>query len=358
MPKISVIIPVYNVEKYLSECLDSIINQTFKDIEIICIDDGSTDNSHLILEEYVKKDSRIKIVEQKNQGAGASRNKGIECATGEYLHFMDSDDALYQDAYSKIFEILENNNFPNVIRFAGRAFDERKQCYITKKIYEQKSIPQERVNTLFDINNDINLVHKITVVPWLGFIRRDFVLNNNLRFNKLKVCNDRSFFIESLLLSEKFYITNILAVKHRVNVPNSLKDIRHIHYHCMFDSINIIKDFCKTNNIVPNTYKIIMLYEFRDVFKCYNQFTEKHKMSYSFFKDIISFCKEIDVEKYTPEIKSIYYYPTFCELKSIKENWILFNYIKKFFFNCCIIFSHKHYILLNCIKISIRRKKK
>ena len=92
MPKISVIIPVYNVEKYLRECLDSLLNQTFKDIEIICVNDGSTDGSLNILNEYASKDSRFIIINQNNQGLSAARNNGLNVAKGDYVAFLDSDD--------------------------------------------------------------------------------------------------------------------------------------------------------------------------------------------------------------------------------------------------------------------------
>ena len=88
VPKVSVIIPVYNVEKYLRECLDSVINQTLKDIEIICVDDGSTDSSGKILDEYAQKDKRIKVIHQENQGLGAAHNVGIDLAKGEYIGFV------------------------------------------------------------------------------------------------------------------------------------------------------------------------------------------------------------------------------------------------------------------------------
>ena len=92
MPKISVIIPIYNVEKYLRQCLDSVVNQTIKDIEIICINDGSTDNSQAILNEYAKKDERFVVINQVNQGLSVARNNGLNSATGKYVAFIDSDD--------------------------------------------------------------------------------------------------------------------------------------------------------------------------------------------------------------------------------------------------------------------------
>ena len=90
--KVSVIIPLYNVENYLKQCLDSVVNQTLKEIEIICINDGSTDNSKQILEDYARKDDRIKIINRKNSGQGVARNVGIKYAKGEYIGFVDSDD--------------------------------------------------------------------------------------------------------------------------------------------------------------------------------------------------------------------------------------------------------------------------
>ena len=101
MPKVSVIVPVYNVEKYLGECLDSVLRQTLKDIEIVCVDDGSTDSSAKILADYAAKDSRIKVVTQANAGLSAARNAGMDAASGEYVCFIDSDDWIVDDAMER-----------------------------------------------------------------------------------------------------------------------------------------------------------------------------------------------------------------------------------------------------------------
>lgn len=110
MAKISIIVPVYNVEKYLEKCLDSLTNQTIQDLEFICINDGSTDNSLKILEHYAQTDSRIKIFNQKNAGISVTRNKGIELATGEYIAFCDSDDWVDLDFYEKLYKSATKNN--------------------------------------------------------------------------------------------------------------------------------------------------------------------------------------------------------------------------------------------------------
>ena len=113
--KVSVIVPVFNVESYLNESLDSILNQTLKDIEIICINDGSTDNSLDILETYSKKDKRIKIISKENEGQGVARNVGLDNAQGEYISFVDSDDFIKRDMLEKLYNKAENNDLDLVM---------------------------------------------------------------------------------------------------------------------------------------------------------------------------------------------------------------------------------------------------
>lgn len=110
MPEISVVIPVYNVEKYLPQCLDSVINQTIKDIEIICVNDGSTDNSSEILQEYATKDNRIKVITQKNRGLSAARNAGLKIATSNYISFIDSDDFVHTQFLEILYNAIKLNN--------------------------------------------------------------------------------------------------------------------------------------------------------------------------------------------------------------------------------------------------------
>ena len=110
MPKLSVIVPVYNTEKYLRECIDSILAQTFTDFELILADDGSTDQSGSICDEYAQKDNRIIVAHQKNAGVTAARKRGVNIASGEYVTFVDSDDWIDRDAYFRIWSALEENN--------------------------------------------------------------------------------------------------------------------------------------------------------------------------------------------------------------------------------------------------------
>ena len=130
MPKISVIVPVYKAEKFLSACIESILNQTYHDFEVILVDDGSPDSSGQICEEYAKKDSRIKVIHQKNAGVAASRNVGLDIAVGEYITFVDSDDYIQFQMYEKMLKCALDNDCDFVMCDCMKVYsDGRKAIY-------------------------------------------------------------------------------------------------------------------------------------------------------------------------------------------------------------------------------------
>ena len=132
--KISVIIPVYNVEKYIHECIDSIIRQTYKNIEIICIDDGSSDKSYDILKEYASKDNRFILLQQENKGAGTARNKGLEIATGDFISFLDADDFFEHDLLELALNKLQESESDFVIYNSDQFNDKTKQFINSYKV--------------------------------------------------------------------------------------------------------------------------------------------------------------------------------------------------------------------------------
>ena len=147
MQKVSVIVPIYNVEKFLKECLDSLVNQTLKDIEIICVDDGSTDSSGSICDEYAKNDARIKVIHKQNAGYGSAINTGIDAATGKYLAILESDDFADKKIYEDLFNIAENYQ-ADVIKCDWFAYWGE-----TKFVEKVGSIPKYMVNKLIKENN-------------------------------------------------------------------------------------------------------------------------------------------------------------------------------------------------------------
>ena len=171
MIKVSIIVPVYNTEKYLKKCLDSLVNQTLKDIEIICINDGSLDNSLQILKEYEKKDNRIKIVNQRNQGVSIARNNGIKLASGEYIGFTDSDDYVDLDFYEKLYNGANNQDMCGG-EIKKSNYQYRKYYCFWSYIYKKSLI----------INNNIIFPEKITNGEDVCFLWKAIFLSNKINY--------------------------------------------------------------------------------------------------------------------------------------------------------------------------------
>lgn len=140
--KISVIIPVYNTKKYLEKCIQSVLNQTYQNLEIICIDDGSTDGSGDILDAFAKKDSRVKVIHKANVGVSAARNDGLRIATGAWIGFVDSDDYIAEEMYETMMRTNEGQGADIVA--CGYYFDNNGQCNVVEN---RKSVPTKVVNT-------------------------------------------------------------------------------------------------------------------------------------------------------------------------------------------------------------------
>ena len=175
---ISVIIPIYNVEAYLRECIDSVINQTYKNFEIILVDDGSTDSSGKICDEYVEKYDRITVIHQKNSGLSVARNTGLSEANGDYIYFLDSDDYIDEATLEKLLKIAKKNNsdivFFDAVSFADTGDFTVKQNYIRKCHYETAS--GYEVFCKMTLNNEYH-----SAVPLL-FIKKDFLLKSKIKF--------------------------------------------------------------------------------------------------------------------------------------------------------------------------------
>ena len=173
MVKVSVVIPFYNVEDYFEECISSIVNQTLDDMEIICINDGSADNSLKILEGYANSDNRIKIVSQENKGASASRNQGIKLSEGEYIYFMDSDDILELNALEELYKFSESNNL-DILIFKMMSFNDETGEKYAIKYYDMPFLKpfNQKVFNYKDIGVD---ALRMAVSPPGKFFKRDLI---------------------------------------------------------------------------------------------------------------------------------------------------------------------------------------
>lgn len=208
--KVSIVIPIYNKQKYLEECLDSIIAQTYENIEIICVDDGSTDSSLEILYKYKNKDNRIIIIEQENRGAGNARNTGMAAATGKYIQFLDADDFFEITMVEKMINKAEKIEADIVICNALEYIEETKE----KKHHtwlREENIYQDPF--CFNEVEDIFLITQSNI--WNKLYRMDFVLENNLKFQEIISNNDTGFSILTLFLAKKITYVNEYFIYYR-----------------------------------------------------------------------------------------------------------------------------------------------
>lgn len=204
MVKVSVVIPVYNVEQYLERCLDSIINQTLNDIEIICVNDGSTDKSLEILEKYASNDSRIKILSQENGGHAVATNNGINLATGEYLFLMDSDDILKIDALEKTYNVAKEKDVDFVL-FKAINYDDAKQEYYENEFYSMNKIANTVGDNIFNYHDLGKRVFNVVVAPWTKLYNMNFIKDIGVKFPEGLIFDDNVFFWEVMLSAEKVY---------------------------------------------------------------------------------------------------------------------------------------------------------
>ena len=212
--KISVVIPVYNSENYISQCLDSIINQSLKDIEIICINDGSTDNSLNILDEYASKDNRIKVITQVNtgNGAGSARNKGLDVAKGEYVSFIDSDDYIDENYLQRMYDTAKE--YDTDVACSGVIKENENECK-TQLMFNEIKISD---------NPDDNLKVSKSLpfpYPWNKIYKREFIVSYGIKFEENIYFEDLIFTPLVITKAEKL-ISVPDVFYHYIERPNSV----------------------------------------------------------------------------------------------------------------------------------------
>ena len=250
MPKISVIVPVYNVENFLQECLDSIINQTFQDFEIICINDCSTDRSGDILEEYSRKDNRIKIFNHLfNQGLGAARNTGLKNAQGKYVQFLDSDDYFELTLLEEMYNHAEKYDADMIVCSINR-IDKEGNIIKYKNPNSPIDLDKTPLETPFcwkDYKKDI--FNMFTVAAWNKLYLKEMLVNNNLTFPNLTSCEDISHSFISRIYANKIVVFNKRLINYRQGRDGSLMHTTQNHALNIIYSAKQIKDFLKSKNI-------------------------------------------------------------------------------------------------------------
>lgn len=230
MAKVSVILPIYDEERYLEQCLDSICDQTYKGIEIICVDDGSKDRSPQILEEYAQKDSRIKIITQKNRFAGAARNKGMEYASGKYLSFLDADDYYAPDMIEKMVQKAEENSADIVICRYEQFYEKEGETGQPDWSFEELFLNGKGAfskDAFAGKNLNCAGIFQITKGwAWDKLFRTDFVKRCGYQFPEFRSSEDGFFVYMLMARAERISYMDDAFAAHRINVSGSLSNTK------------------------------------------------------------------------------------------------------------------------------------
>ncbi|MCM1265936.1 MAG: glycosyltransferase [Candidatus Gastranaerophilales bacterium] len=256
--RISAIIPVCNVENYLEQCLDSVINQTLADIEIICVNDGSTDSSGEILEKYAKKDDRIKLINKENGGYGSACNKGLEIASGEFISIVESDDYIDTNMFEDLYNLSIKYN-TDIVKSAYYEYtDLLDGDFSLNKINwsSQYNMPE---NEVFDIKDCSQLLYFHPSI-WSCLYSREFLNKHNIRFVEAKGGGwvDNPFQVQTLCLAERIFYTDNAYYYYRLTNPTSSSNIVNISY--PFDRSDEVHQFLDENkindeNLLAHLYK-------------------------------------------------------------------------------------------------------
>lgn len=282
-PKLSIIVPVYNVENYLRKCLDSILNQTLTDIEVICVNDGSPDNSGEILKEYQKADNRVIIIEQENSGLGAARNTGISAARGEYIGFVDSDDFIDPTMYEKMCTKAYAQNADVVL------------CNIYLYYTDSGATTVFRDNTFYENmskTGSFTAVEHPRILQFIGvwdrIYRRSFIEKERLRNPEKRIYEDVLFSVQTSVLAARIAIVNEPLYYYRKNTGISIVDKEVVTDSYKFD---FLKNLAESRAFLEDTNKWLLLRKEFLAFQLTGMLYHQHNMqSYQTF---IQFAREL-----------------------------------------------------------------
>lgn len=265
--KVSVLIPIYNQEKYLAKALDSLLNQTLKDFEVICVNDGSKDNSLKILKEYASKDSRIKVIDQKNQGIGRTRNTALKNANGEYIAFLDPDDTFEKNALECLYTQAKEQDC-DFLAFNYKKVDTQ------GNVIDHVSI-KENLKYIYNIDSDKLFTWKdikqkvfggLYTASWNKIYKHDFIKDNKIHFTKSNLGEDQVFVYGSTLMAKKIGYSDNYYYNYLIHPKSALRTVSDKNL-CIFQAMDAIKNLIKNLNLTEDLKKEYEKYIIRGVLR-------------------------------------------------------------------------------------------
>ena len=298
--KVSIIIPVYNTAPYLRECLDSVINQSLKEIEIICVNDGSTDNSLDILEEYAAKDKRIIIINQENQGLSCTRNNALKIAKGEYIQFLDSDDYIDLNTCADLYNKSIRFNL-DMVNFEGINFDENKQEQLKGQTIFYISPNEEK--TVYSGTDLEKIKEFIPISACRFFYKRKFIIDNKMLFPEHLCFEDNYFVLKALLLVKNYGVLRKIYYYRRIH-KNSITQNWSKHFSDYIKIVLKIDELFKQYGSKQNFSKKRMKIYKENVIAKYNSFNQSDQEKYK--KEILEFKQKMGLKEYSALKKELY----------------------------------------------------
>ena len=279
MTKVSVVVPVYNNEKYIVQCINSLLKQSLSDLEIICVDDGSVDSSPDILEEIKKKDTRIKVIHKSNKGYGHTVNTGIENSSGEYIGIVDSDDyvsaEMYEFLYRKSMEHdldFIKSDFYEIKSYRGKVYRKKITGFDDKKIYD----------TVIDPSIFTEAFNYITMNVWTGIFKKDFLNKNSIRFNETPgaAFQDNGFWFQTLCLAKRIMFSDRAFYRYRKDNPCSSVNDKSKVFDITYEYDHIKNFLIAHPDIFDLYYKQFVIQKYYAYMDTYMRIDRKYKLAF------------------------------------------------------------------------------
>lgn len=281
MAKVSIIIPTYNVEQYLVECMDSVVRQTLKDIEIICVNDGSTDGSLDILKSYAEKDERIVIIDKENGGYGMAMNKGLDRATGEYIGIVEPDDYVPLYMYEDLYDVAKKNNL-DFVKADFYRFKRDNETGNMELTYNHLSKDPEDYNKVFN-PSETPLAIKYIMNTWSGIYSKEFLEKHHIRHNETPGASfqDNGFFFQTFVFGKRAMIVDKPYYMNRRDNPNSSVHSKEKVY-CMNIEYDYIREILMQDKKLWERFKYIYWHK-----KCTNYFATVRRIGDEYKREYI-----------------------------------------------------------------------